>query len=326
MIIRLYPIFIRTMRRIYTLYLALLYLPDQSIAQSTSIEVPLQVIDRYLPKGYSQVGTNQSTDLTGFQGIPDYLVEKVIRSSNTVRGQTQFEAYLNGKITKAEWEKSKATFGSDTLALSSAPLRQRINSLVGTDKQGRRVVIVDANNNQNFGDDRALYYPMTLPAIERNKDGLYMSNIHAVYDTLPAIKVQVEAFDGKKVIPRFVWIKPNPFNDGWTYINPSENQFHLALLAHEYRKGTVTLLGQSLYFTVTTLPGALYNSQSARVVISQDSLVFSTANSNDSYRIGQSFILNNRLIQITDLSIQGDRLYLTDIGSAGNLIAKPQER
>ncbi|MFD2574512.1 hypothetical protein ACFSUS_28005 [Spirosoma soli] len=308
-------------------YLLLVFLPALSIAQSKTVEISLKSVDNYFAKAYNQVGTEQSTDLSGFQGIPDYLVERVIRFSNTVRGQSKFEEYQMGKLTPAEWEKAKASCACDTTALSPAPLKQRINTLVGTDKQGRRVVIVDANNNQNFSDDRVLRYPMTLPTIERYKNGFYTHSIHAVYDTLPAVRVQIEAFDGKKIIPRYVWVKPNPYNSGWTYLNPIENQFHLTLLAHEYRSGNGILRGKPVYFIVTSgTAGLPYSSPMATIEIRQDPQALSSALGKPEYRIGQSFILDNHRIEITRISLQGDKLLLTDKGLANATISKPAEK
>ncbi|WP_375446445.1 hypothetical protein [uncultured Fibrella sp.] len=68
---------------------------------------------------------------------------------------------------------------------------------------------------------------MTLPGIERHKDGYYTNAIHAVVDTLPVVQVQLEAFDGQKIIPRTAWIKPNPYNTGPLYTGSPEGQFHL---------------------------------------------------------------------------------------------------
>jgi|GEM_PF-4698327 len=305
----------------------LLLLHTRLIAQSTSADVELQSVNHYFPKAYNQVGTSQSTSIENFKGVPIFLVEKVVRSSNTVRGQAQFEAFQRGELSETEWRKIKQSYGRDTTALSNRPLRQKINALVGTDKQGRRIVIVDANNNQDFSDDQVLYYPMTLPTIERNKDGLYSSAIHAIYDTLPAIRVETEAFDGSKIITRTAWVKPNPYNDGWTYKNPTENQFHLTLLANEYREGNTTLLGRPLTFVITSgVAGLPYNTQTTTIQISQETAGTTLAGTKTTYRIGQSFILDNHRIEIANLSIKGDKLYLADRGLADGIISKPEEK
>ncbi|NID08672.1 hypothetical protein [Fibrivirga algicola] len=307
--------------------LGLLLLPCQLLAQSPAVTVPLEPVDTYLIKAYSQVGTNQTTDFAGFKGIPDYLVEKVIRYANTVRGQSQFEAYQQGKVTAEEWKKNRANLGRDTVGLSPTPIRHRINTLVGTDRQGHRVVIVDANSNCDFSDDRVLTYPMAVP-IPINEKGHYTNAINAVCDTLPAVQVQLEAFDGRRVVPRTAWVKPNPYNSGWTYQDPVQNQFHLSLLAHEYRKGTTILGGQRVYFTVKSgTAGLPYNAQATTVEIRQteETTTQSWPRTNE-YKVGDSFILNNRRIQIQDISVLGDKLQLADVGSAGNTISRPADR
>ncbi len=302
------------MKRNLLVNLLFLLLPVQLLAQSSSLAVLLQPVDQD-PNRYNQVGTRHSTDFTGFRGVPDYLIAKAIRSSNTVQGQTAFEAFQKGELSETEWKNTKASLGRDTLLLSPKPLRQRINAVVGTDRQDRRVVIVDANNNQDFSDDRVLHYPMTLP-IERNPNGHYSNRIHAVYDTLPVVQVRVEAFDGKKVVPRMVWIKPNPYNSGWTYPDSSRAQFHLTLLASESRKGTALVAGQSLHFVVTShVAGLAYNTRGTSIrITNQASQPVSLIPGMTEYRIGEFFFVNNRQFQIVDLSLQGDRLYLADKG------------
>lgn len=305
-------------------YLPCLLLSAQLLAQPTSITVPLASVDTYPAKSYSQVGTSQSADFTVFKGIPDYLVEKVIRSSNTVRGQSQFEEYQKGKLTAEAWKKVKASYGRDTVGLSPTPLRHRINALVGTDRQGRRVVIVDANNNQDFSDDRVLYYRLTLPEIERHKDGYYTHAIQAVVDTLPAVQVKLEAFDGRKIVPRTAWVKPNPYNTGWLYKRSSEGQFHLSLYAFEYRKGSVLLAGKPLYIVVKSgIAGLPYNTQATTIEISQDEKASSASRDVDVYKLGESFVLNNRRIKIQSVSMAGDKIQLTDVGSAENTLSRP---
>ena len=306
---------------------ALLLLPCQLLAQSALIEVPLQKVNQQAFKGTNEVGTSQSADLSGFRGIPDYLTEKVIRSSNTMRGQMEYEAYLSGNLTKAEWESTKQGLGADTVLLSKKPIHQRINTLVGTDKQGRRVLIVDANNNQNFGDDRALYYPMTQPTVERYPDGRYTNAIKAVYDTLPVVQVHTEAFDGRKTVDRTAWIKPNPYNDGYTYRDSTENRFHLTLLMTEHRTGSANVLGAPVSFVVTSgVTGAPYNTKQAMIYLRRAASAGSAAVGGSEFKSTQSFVFNNHRIEFVGISMAGDVLYLADRGPADNELLRPIDR
>ncbi|MBO0937310.1 hypothetical protein J2I47_12205 [Fibrella sp. HMF5335] len=292
---------------------AFLLLSGPVIAQTT-ITVPLEVVNTKHPTLYSQVGTGQSTDLSAFRGVPGNLVEKVLRTANTVRGQASYASFLRGNISQSEWEKTKQGLGQDTTYLSRKPLRHQINTLVGTNTAGQRVLIVDANNNHDFGDDRAFTYPMTLPQIPKQVNGFYDNSIHAVFDTLPAVLVSVEAFDGQQIVQRTVSVKPIPYNTGWTYPDPEQNRFHLSLLANEYRKATTSVLGESVDVLVTTVPGLPYNTHNVTVELREAGKPVNKLLSQGSFQPGYTFILANHVLEITGISQQGDKLSLLDKG------------
>lgn len=285
-----------------------------SVSAQTTINVPLEVVNTARPKFYSQVGTSQSTDFTKFRGVPTNLTEKVLRTANTISGQVAYESFLRGEIDQIAWGQIKQGLGGDTLKLSSKPLRHQINTLVGTDKAGQRVLIVDANNNRDFSDDKVLTYPMNLPNIAKTTAGFYDNSIHAVFDTLPAVSVMVDSFDGKQIIQRTVSVKPIPYNAGWTYPDPEHNRFHLALLAHEYRQTNTSVLGKPLEFFVTTVPGLAYNSKSAFIEVREAGQPVNKIISKGNFQPGYTFILGDHVLEVTGLSIQGDQLTLVDKG------------
>ncbi len=293
--------------------IALLLLSCSVLAQTT-ITLPLEVVNTARPKHYSQVGTSQSTDFTKFRGVPANLSEKVLRTANTIRGQVAYESFLRGEIDRAAWEQTKRTLGRDTLQLSPKPLRHQINTLVGTNPAGQRVVIVDTNNNSDFGDEQVFTYPMTLPHIQKTRSGFYDNSIHAVFDTLPAVSVVVETFDGQQSIQRTVSVKPIPYNAGWTYPNPEENRFHLTLLAHEYRQANLSVLGRTVEVFVTTVPGLPYNTGAATVEIREAGQTVNKLISQDNIQSGYSFVLADHVLEIKGLSIQGDQLTIVDKG------------
>lgn len=287
-----------------------------SVMAQVPITVPLTVVNSSLPKQYHQVGTSQSTDLTRFRGISVNLTEKVLRTANTVAGQVSYESFLRGDMDKATWEKLKRDrIGPDTIYLSRTPLRQQINTLVGTNKAGQRVVIVDANNNQDFGDDRVFTYALDLPQVLKREDGTYdNTKMHAVLDSLPAVSVVVDAYDGQQIIQRTVWVKPVPYNVGWSYPKPEENRFHLALMAYEHRQSNTVLLGRPVQVLVTTVPGSPYRLKSARIDIREDGQLVSKILRGGRSESGYTFILANHVLEVTELSTQGDLLTLLDKG------------
>ncbi len=292
---------------------ALLLLSGSVLAQTT-ITVPLDIVNAAPPKRYSQIGTGQSSDITAFRGVPTNLTEKVIRTANTASGQSSYELFLRGEMSKADWEQKKRMVGGDTIYLSPTPLKQQINMLVGTNTVGQRVVIVDANSNRDFSDDRAFTYPMILPQIPKSEKGFYDNSIHAVFDTLPAVAVTVEAFDGRQIVQRTVSFKPIPYNTGWTYPKPEENQFHLALLAHEYRQATTTLAGKSVQVFIMTAPGTPYVLESATIEVSEVGQTPIKRFTHSAFNKDSIFILGDHVLEITGLSRQGDQLTLLDKG------------
>lgn len=288
-------------------------LAGPSLAQTT-VNVPLTVANTKPPRYNHQVGTGQTTDLSGFRGVPAGLTEKVLRTHNTIRGQTSYEAFRRGELTQVGWEETKRMLGRDTVYLSPVPLQHRINTLVGTNMAGQRVVIVDANNNHDFGDDRVLTYAMNLPQILKTEAGLYTGAIRAVMDTLPAVSVVVESFDGRKVIRRTVSVKPVPYNNGWLYPDPEMARFHLSLLTNEYRQATTRLLGTPVELVVTTIPGHPYNTEAAEVEVREADQPITKLPINGRYRPGYAFVVGGHLWEIARISAVGDRLTLLDKG------------
>ncbi|MBO0932299.1 hypothetical protein [Fibrella aquatilis] len=296
------------------LLFALPWLLTTAALAQTTITIPLDIVNAAPPKRYHQVGTGQSNDLSGFRGVPTNLTEKVLRLANTVAGQAAYESFLRGELSEAEWTLKKRQVGSDTIYLSRKPLRQQINTLVGTNAAGQRVLIVDANNNHDFGDDKVFTYPMTLTQIPKRADGFYDNTIHAVFDTLPAVSVQVEAFDGQRIIQRTVSVKPIPYNTGWTYPDPDKTRFHLSLLANEYRQTTTSVLGSPVQVLVTTVPGLPYNTRAARVELLEAGKPVNKLLAEGNLEQGYTFILANHVLEIKGLSLQGDQLSVIDKG------------
>lgn len=290
------------------------FLLSGSVLAQTTITLPLEVVNTKLPTFYSEVGTGHSADLSAFRGVPTGLTEKALRTANTVRGQASYESFLDGKLSQVEWGKTKQGLGHDTIFLSRKPLRHQINTLVGTNAAGQRVLIVDTNNNHDFSDDKVFTYAMTLPQIPKQANGFYDNSIHAVFDTLPTVSVTVEAFDGQQIVQRTVSVKPIPYNTGWTYPNPDQTRFHLSLLANEYRHTTTTVFGKLIDVLVTTIPGLPYNTRAATIELREAGQSVSKLLSQGNYEPGYTFILADHVLEITGLSMQGDKLTLLDKG------------
>ena len=301
----------------------LLLTPYVLLAQPNVTDISLRPVVDYASNSVREIGTEQSVDFSGFRGIPDYLTEKVLCSARTIAGQVKYDEFLSGKISKTEWEAFQETHRINTGLLSPRPIKHRINTLVGFDQQGRRVVIVDANNNQDFSDDQVLYYRDNLPEIPRSANGSYRDDsMNAVYTTMPAVNVSLQTFDGQKTISRTLWIKPNPYRTGFIYSDTTLNRHHLSILDLESRKGTATILGESFDFVVNGGPTIGYTPESTIIYAYSRDATGSSTRLKGEYRLYQSMNVKGHRIQFTGISTLGDRLQVTDQGTAADLVLK----
>lgn len=108
--------------------------------------------------------------------------------------QTVYQNYILGNISTERYKELQKSWDwePDTLKLSKEPLKCKIAFAFGKDSTGVVKMIVDANNNLDFGDDES-FIPFNISANESlNKDSVALSN---------SIKVSYERFiDNKKVM------------------------------------------------------------------------------------------------------------------------------
>jgi len=100
--------------------------------------------------------------------------------------QTIYQNYLIGNITEDDYIEIQKSWEwkPDTLNLSKKPLKCKIAFAYGTDENGTLKMVVDANNNLDFSDDK-----ITIPEIvdikkDINKDSLALINtINVTFET-----------------------------------------------------------------------------------------------------------------------------------------------
>jgi hypothetical protein len=261
---------------------ALLLLAAPALAQKT-IVVPLEAVNSQYPNANVMLGTKLLSAKSVFTGVPDQVTDYVVRAA-TPNGGTV------GRV---------------------------INMLVGTNRAGQRVIIVDTNHNHDFGDERLLTYQMELPQIPKLENGFYSRAIRAVTDTLPAVSMEVDVPDGQGLLSRRVSFKPVPYNTGWTYPDPIEQRTHVSLLISDYRQGTVTLAGTPVRVWLVTAPLSPFASR-------QTTLNWHEVEQPDKrlregfsiYEPGYSFTVANRQFEVTAISPAGNQLTVVDKGEA----------
>lgn len=111
-------------------------------------------------------------------GAPKDWTEITYAAIETNSYQSTYQNYLLGNITKEAYEEYQKTFDwkPDTLQLSKEPLKTKIAFASGKDSAGVVKVIVDANNNHDFSDDKSFIPFNLLPGEKINMDSLALSN------------------------------------------------------------------------------------------------------------------------------------------------------
>jgi thiol-disulfide isomerase/thioredoxin len=105
--------------------------------------------------------------------------------------QTVYQSYLVGNITNERYKVLQESWDwkPDTLALSKEPLKCKIAFVYGKDSTGEVKMIVDANNNLDFSDDKAFTPVVLEPGKSMDSDSLANTN---------SIIVSFETFSNNK--------------------------------------------------------------------------------------------------------------------------------
>jgi thiol-disulfide isomerase/thioredoxin len=297
-----------------------------SLAQSKMIAIPLKSVHSYLPDSYETIGTGIANYMAGyeqrefapFKGIPDDLVEKKIRFYDLVRGQQNYEAYKKGRIKTQDWQVMVEQLRIDTTQLSPYPIKNRLNILVGRNRQERKIIIIDANNNQDFSDDQVLSYPITLEGRQLDEQGMYGYAIKPIVDSLPTVEVAVEVYTRGRVVNHHVRVQPNPYPYILRPTGPLDAQFYLSLTIYEHRRAVAALSGNARLFLVGSGRSVLYNTPMTEIRLIDPQAV--SASKTTKYRIGQTLFWADHLVCLSRVTPLGDTLYLEDKGIVKQVI------
>jgi len=111
------------------------------------------------------------------KGAPRNWTEIKFGDIETNSYQSVYQNYLLGNIAKDRYEELKRTLNwePDTLSLSKEPLKTKIAFVFGKDSAGVTKMIVDANNNLDFSDDKSFIPYNFSPSEKMIKDSLALS-------------------------------------------------------------------------------------------------------------------------------------------------------
>ena len=173
-----------------------------SCSNEKTIKLPLTFQEGYGPFESSMTGispySNNENDPwkkthLKTSGIPKDWTDVKIGAINTDIYQFVYQNYYLGNITKERYKELQKSWNwvPDSLNLSKKPIKCNVAFAQGKDSIGELKIIVDANNNYDFSDDKT-FKPIEVNLQDKiNKDSLVKSN---------GIKVNFEQLSNDKII------------------------------------------------------------------------------------------------------------------------------
>lgn len=157
-----------------------------SFSQINKIELPLKTQNGYGPFNsglsglsiYSKDSNMWSKTYLKVSGVPINWVDVKFGDIETNIYQTVYQNYFLGNITSEMFKQLQKDLNwlPDTMNLSKKPLKCKIAFAYVTDAKGIVKMVVDANNNRNFSDDK-IFTPVKTDYNENiNKDSLAQNN------------------------------------------------------------------------------------------------------------------------------------------------------
>ncbi len=254
-----------------------------------------------------------SNDSLSYQNVPKGIDEYVVRSLALQPAQYYWKKYLDGSIEKEQFENIAKYYKIDTIKLTNATVDCEVLFLIGT-KSDKRVIIVDSDNDGDFGNEEILEYEYPL-SNERQKE---------LDNNLPIVSVQFEYFENNQLITKKVKIKPSPYKGSmglaFNTVNEIEKKYFLFASFPEYKKGHIDLNGLDYdIFVSNGFSRVNYEADKLSIFINQksDSLP-SELNGDIPYEIGDVFNVKGHDYLIDSVTNWGDELFIKYVGENTN--------
>lgn len=249
----------------------------------------------------------------GYTGVPDNIDEYVIRTISMQPEQDYWELYQKGFLDAGQFGNLMSRFAIDTTQLADFGYKHRVLILVGTNNQGKRVIIADKNNDQDFSNDPVFEYEYPLD-IEKQLE---------IEKNLPVIHANVQLFVGNEVIDHIAKLVLSPYETyrrlTYNVENELEKNYHLFASIPFHKQGSVVLNNKSYnIFVANQFSSLLYTEQNTKIFIVPDSITPSQSSGDIPGSIGETINLDGFDYQIKSISPTGDQIKLSYIGENQN--------
>lgn len=192
--------------------------------------------------------------------------------------------------------KQIAAYKIDTINLSASPVKTYVSVLVKV-KNGRKVIIVDSNNNHDFSDDDVSIYTFKT-------DKLFYEN----YENINVSKVRYQKLDSNIVKDYFLEIKVKPYDKDYNYGNKIDSVKAVYFKPVNFFRGKFTVENDNLEVQIARnrMIGFKNDPNDYEYSITP---VNQRAKSYDWVRFKQKIKVNNTILEITDF--QADKQIVT---------------
>lgn len=230
-------------------------------------------------------------------GIPTNVDTFMVSVLDMQLKQSIYQRFLSGEMDSITYQRLHKSFNIDEKKLSKQNIKQGLHIFSGI-RGNKKIIICDANNNNDFSDDFIREYNLSEQKITAN------------LDTIPAFEISYDYYNNQKIHKRTSWIKIKPFDKAYKMNDPVK-QILTVFFSMGERKTTVTRINGKKY--VITIPFTFYRGgdYNNAAVIFSDSLDHTDLDIQPIPKVEESFALEgNTKVKILSISEFGDTLKL----------------
>ncbi|HEY1165730.1 MAG TPA: TlpA disulfide reductase family protein [Chitinophaga sp.] len=244
-----------------------------------------------------------------FKGIPAGLTQTIIKELDLQPPQGMYELYkrLNGKMPPEMLVKELGRYHTDTLSLSRLPIKHTVHILSGITAKGKRVLITDANNNLDFGDDKQLAYDTAAPG----------PGVKNAEDLVPGQEVDYQFAYKGKVYDRKINLQMSPYQTAFRYNSAEEQQHYIVAFVNEYRAGMAKIGEKEFAVTCVTdyHPPFFYDSLNTKIFVGGRGHSESPA----AYNLGDTLLVEDNKYNIAAIDPLGGQIVFKYAGKGRSI-------
>ena len=288
--------------------------------KETIFVVELKPQEGFGPFDWMHAFAIPSRDPLTYTNVPKDIDEYVVRKLILSWEHYYWLLYLNNEIDSEMFENlvEHYRFQMDDSKLSDS-LTGAVLILIGT-RGGKRVIIIDSDNDKDFGNEKILEYEYPLTVEEQEK----------IKNSLPVISVQFEYVENGQIRSRKVDVRPTPYA-GWitmtfeSAVNEEiQNKYQLFFTIPEHKKGEMKINGVDFDVFVAncfSVPDyskdrhSIFGVAGVSVFINPKSTpLLSEREGNIPHKIGDIFNVAGYEFSLDSISRWGDQLFIKHIG------------